>query len=470
MSSDIRAPVTAGDPAVVLGASLAGLATAVTLATRFDRVTIVERDALPPLGEPRDGVPQGRHAHLLLPAGLQGLAELLPGFLDDLRGHGAHVIDAAELRFYLGEGRLAFDDTELAVSGATRPLIEGIIRERVRALPGVRFVDGCDVVGLATDADRASVIGARIRRRTGGGDVETVGAALVVDATGRASRSPRWLAGLGYSEPDEERLEIGVHYTTRLFRRDLGDLSGCRHVVVATPPGGRRGGLVLAVEGDRWLVTLVGSRGERAPTDLSGFVDYARSLWQPDVHEVVAGAEPIGEAAIGSFPRYLRRRYDRLRRFPGRYVVTGDAVCSLNPVYAQGMSVAVREAQVLGQVLDRHGLDQIGLRCLRRARPIVDGAWTLATGADLADRAVEGARPLSWRFVNAYIDRLLRVARWDPVVANAFLEVNAMVARPQRIMHPRLAVRVLRGARPAAPDAAPVARPRSRSVPPSARR
>jgi 2-polyprenyl-6-methoxyphenol hydroxylase-like FAD-dependent oxidoreductase len=446
-SSDTRTPATVGEHAVVLGASLAGLATAVTLTHRFDKVTIVERDAPPRAGEPRRGVPQGRHAHLLLPAGMRGLSELLPGFIDDLLDQGAHVIAAAEFRFHLRGGRLALDDTALAISGATRPLIEGIVRERVRALPGVRIVDGCDVVGLASSADRTRVTGARIRARTGQAEVKAITASLVVDATGRASRSPRWLADLGYTEPQEERLDVGVHYTTRLFRRDPADLGGCRHVAVGMPPGDGRGGLALAVEGGRWLVTLVGSQGKRPPAPLSGFVEYTRSLWQPDLHEIVAGAEPLGDASIGAFPAYLRRRYDRLRRFPGRYVVIGDALCSLNPVYAQGMSVAIREAHVLGHVLDRHGLDGAGSRFLRRAMRDVDDAWLMATGTDLADPAVEGTRRASWRLVNAYMSRLLPVAHRDPVVANAFLEVSGMVARPQRIMRPRIALRVLCGGR-----------------------
>jgi 2-polyprenyl-6-methoxyphenol hydroxylase-like FAD-dependent oxidoreductase len=442
---------TVGEHAVVLGASLAGLATAAALAGRFDCVTIIERDLLSAIGEPRHGVPQGRHAHLLLPAGLRGLAELLPGFLDDLRIRGAHLINSAEFRFYLGGGRLALDSTELAVSGATRPLIEDVVQQRVRALTGVSIVDGCDAIGLATRAGGANVTGARIRQRAGTGEVETVNAALVVDATGRASHAPQWMVDLGYVEPTEERLEVGVHYTTRLFRRASTDLDGCRHAVVGMQPVGRRGGLALAVEGDRWLVTLVGASGERPPTDLAGFVDYARSLWRPDLHEIVVGANPIGEASIGAFPAYLRRRYDRLQRLPGGFVVTGDAVCALNPVYAQGMSVAILEAQTLGQVLDRHGLDQVGRRFARRARPIVDAAWTLATGADLSDPAVEGPRPASWRFINAYVTRLLAVAQHDPVVANAFLEVNAMVAPPQRILRPRLVMRVLRGRRTGRP-------------------
>jgi 2-polyprenyl-6-methoxyphenol hydroxylase-like FAD-dependent oxidoreductase len=255
------------------------------------------------------------------------------------------------------------------------------------------------------------------------------------------------VADLGYPSPDEERLQVGVHYTTRLFRREPGDLERCQAVVVTIPPGDRRGGALLAVEGDRWLVTLIGLLGERPPTDLDGFVEYTRTLWVADLHEVVAAAEPLGEASTGGFPGYVRRRYDRLQRFPDRYVVTGDAMCSLNPVYAQGMSAAIGEASALGQVLDRHGLDGVGPRFFQRTRRTVDAAWTMATGADLGYPGVQGPRPARWRLMNAYINRLLRVAHRDPVVAKAFMAVNGMVAPPQHLMRPRIVSRVFTGDR-----------------------
>jgi 2-polyprenyl-6-methoxyphenol hydroxylase-like FAD-dependent oxidoreductase len=205
--------------------------------------------------------------------------------------------------------------------------------------------------------------------------------------------------------------------------------------------------VLLAVEGDRWLVTLVGLLGERPPADLDGFVEYARTLWADDLHEVVAAAEPLGEASTGGFPSYVRRRYDRLQRFPSRYVVTGDAMCSLNPVYAQGMSVAIGEATALGQVLDQHGLDRVGPRFFQRTKRTIDAAWTMATGADLGYPMVQGPRTARWRLINAYVNRLLRVAHSDPVVAKAFMEVNGMVAPPPHLMRPRIVSRVFTGGR-----------------------
>ncbi len=435
-----------GEHAIVLGASLAGLAATAALAERFQRVTIIERDPLPRYPQPRRGVPQGRHAHLLLPAGRADLAELLPGIVGDLRARDAHVIEAKDFRFLIAGGRLLVDEPDLGIVGATRPLIESVVRDRVRALPGVEVRDNHDAVGLLTTPDRSRVIGVRLVSR--GTNAEATAAAdVVVDATGRGSRSPHWLGDLGYRLPDVDRLRVGVHYTTRLFRREPADLDGCRHVAVSIPPGERRGGLLLAVEGDRWLVTIVGLLGERPPTDLAGFIDYAAALWAPDLHEVVATAEPIGEASTGGFATYLRHRYDRLRRFPDRYVVTGDAICSLNPVYAQGMSVAIRQGGVLGQVLDETGLDRVGPRFFRRTNRVVDTAWQLATGADLGHPGVPGRRPVPWRVINAYINLLLPVAHRDPVVAKAFLEVNGLVAPMQHLLRPRIVSRVLRAGR-----------------------
>lgn len=428
-----------GDHAIVLGASLAGLATAAALAERFDKVTVLERDTLPDTVQQRRGVPQGRHAHLLLPGGLQALTALLRDFGPDLLARGGHVIPSDELRFYLG-GRLALRTGDMAVCGATRPFLESVVRERVRTLPGVAFRDGCKVEGLTATADGAQVTGVRL---DSGGTAEALEGKLVVDTTGRGSRSPHWLTELGYPEVAVDRMDVGVRYTTRLFRRDPADLDGCRHVVIAAEPGGRRAGLILAVENDRWLITMVGMQGEHAPTDLAGFIDYAESLPERELAEVASRAEPVGDAATGTFGSYLRHRYDRLRSLPAGFAVAGDAVCSFNPVYAQGMSVACIEARVLGEVLDRHGLDRVGMRVLRRTKAVIDGAWSLSTGSDLADPAVNGPRPLSWRLITAYLNRVMPVAHHDPAVAHAVFSVNALVDLPPRLMRPAIAARVL---------------------------
>lgn len=436
-----------GSHAVVLGASLAGLAHAVPLAERFDRVTVVERDVLPDGPEQRRGVPQGRHIHLLVPGGVERLEQLLPGVLGEMSARGAHVIHAPEWRLHMAGGRLNLTDADLRITGATRPLIEGAVRDRVLALDGVELLDGWVARDLAATDDRERVTGVRLRSVVAPDEQRTLAADLVVDTTGRGSSSPRWLADLGYAPPQQERLTIDVHYTTRLFHRDPADLDGCRHVLVDPPPDEGRGGVALAVERDRWLVTLVGMTGQRPPADLGGFTDYAAGLWTGDLHGIVEGAEPVGDASRGAFPAFSRHRYDRLRRLPERYAVSGDAVCSFDPRFGQGMTVAITEALELGRVLDRHGLDRVGQRLLSAAQPTVQDAWDLATGSDLANPEVDGPRPLPWRLTNGYLQRLIPVAHHDPEVAALLLRVIGLLARPQELMHPRMAARVLRGSR-----------------------
>ncbi|MCF6742827.1 hypothetical protein E9529_00785 [Blastococcus sp. KM273128] len=436
-----------GEHAVVLGAGIAGLVHAVPLARRFQRVTLVDRDLLPDRREDRRGVPQGQHIHLLVPGGLARLEDLLPGIVDDLAAAGAHVIRSPEWRFHMGGGRLDLTGTDFRITGATRALIEGVVRDRIRALDGVEVLDGWAARELTTDAARSRITGVRLRSEVPPHEERTLDADLVVDATGRGSPSPRWLAGLGYPPPAEERLKVDVHYTTRLFRRDPAVLGGGRNVLVDVPPGERRGAAALAVEDGRWIVTLIGMLGERPPADLAGFSDYATSLWNGDLAEIVVGGEPIGDAARAAFPSFSRHRYDQVQRLPERFLVAGDAVCSFDPRFGQGMTVAIVEAVELGRALDAGGVDGVGARTLAAARWAVQDAWDLATGSDLAHPDVEGPRPAAWRLTTAYLERLLPVAHRDPVVAAAFIRVVGMLARPSELMHPRVLTRVLLGSR-----------------------
>ncbi len=435
-----------GNHAVVLGGGIAGLAHAVPLAERFERVTLIDRDLLSGRVGARRGVPQGQHIHLLVPGGLTRLEQLLPGVVDDLSRRGAELIGSPGWRFHMGGGRLALQGSDFNITGATRPLIEEVIRDRVLSL-GVEMLDGWTARELLASADRSSVTGVTLRSETDPSEERTLGADLVVDTTGRGSPSPRWLTDLGYAPPAQERLKVDVHYTTRLFRRSPGDLDGSRNVLVDVPPDGRRGGAALAVEDGRWLVTLIGMLGERPPAELDGFTHYAASLWTGDVHDVVSRAQPIGDAVRAAFPAFSRHRYDTLRRLPGGFLVAGDAVCSFDPRFGQGMTVAIIEALELGRVLDAHGLDRIGLRVLTSARWAVQDAWDLAAGGDLAHPEIEGRRPTSWHITTAYLQRLLPVAHRDPEVAAALIRVIGMLDRPQRLMRPRLLWRVLGGSR-----------------------
>ena len=202
-------------------------------------------------------------------------------------------------------------------------------------------------------------------------------------------------------------------------------------------------GAVVAAEGDRWLVTLVGAHGEHPPADESAWRSFAASLPVPDLEHLVTSATPLSGVVAYRFPMSQRRRYERLRRFPEGYVVVGDALCSFNPIYGQGMSVAALEARALDACL-REGPAALPRRFFARVRPVVDVPWTIATGEDLRFPQVEGPRPPGFALGCAYLDRVQAAAAEDPVVCARFFEVLNLVAPPGALLSPRLAWRVLR--------------------------
>jgi 2-polyprenyl-6-methoxyphenol hydroxylase-like FAD-dependent oxidoreductase len=442
MLAGMSATNVIGERAVVIGAGMGGLLAARVLADRFERVTVVERDALPAVDEPRRAVPQGRHCHTLLPAGQLGLEELLPGILAELVADGAPSYRAmGELLCVAGGYQLARGDTGRRALLASRPFLEGHVRRRLAQLPNVALEERCDAVGLLGDERRERIVGVRLLRRAAG-SAEELPADLVVAATGRGARVPSWLEELGYPRPAEQRLDIDIVYATRALRPRAGALGPDKLVLVFARPELPRGLFLFAEEHDRWRLSAYGYGGHHPPTDAEGFEDFVASVAPPDVAAAIRGAEPLAPVVAHRIPADLRRRYERLRRLPGGLVPFGDAICAFNPVYGQGMTVAVREALALrdGLAAGRHRLER---RFLRAAARTIDDAWTLATGADLAQPTVAGRRPARVRLVNAYLRRLHAAAERDPQLALTFINVIAMLDRPQRLLHPGPVGRVL---------------------------
>jgi 2-polyprenyl-6-methoxyphenol hydroxylase-like FAD-dependent oxidoreductase len=433
--------------AIIIGASIAGLLAARVLADHFERVTLIERDPFLADIQTRKGVPQGHHVHGLLARGLEIMTALFPGLENELVTGGAVAGDiAGDTRWYhFGGYKFQFDSGFVGLL-MSRPLLEWHIRRRVLALPNVAMIQECAVDHLLASADRARVTGVALRRRSRGADLEHLSADLVVDASGRGSQSPAWLSALGYDKPAETAITIGVCYTTRIYRRRPNDLVGARAAIIGPrPPEEKRLGVMFPIEGDRWMVTLGGWLGDHAPTDEQGFLEFARSLPAPDIYNIISRAEPLSDPVAYKFPSNLRRHYERLERFPAGYLVLGDAICSFNPAYGQGMTASALQASALDIALrERAGeLNNLARRFFKRAAKVIDIPWMAAAGEDFRYPQVEGVRPPGINLINWYGAKLQLATHRDPEVYRAFLYVMNLMRPPTSLFHPRVVCRVL---------------------------
>jgi 2-polyprenyl-6-methoxyphenol hydroxylase-like FAD-dependent oxidoreductase len=432
-----------GKHAVVIGASMGGLLAARTLSDFFETVTVLERDAFPEDDVPRKGVPQGHHAHGLLARGRQVIEDFFPGWTDEVVASGGIRGDIARDVNWIGHGiTIKTEASDLAGLLASRPVLEGHVRRRLLALRNVCAVENCAVQGLVVQDDGAAILGVRIK--INGGVEQPMMADLVVDASGRGSLSPIWLENYGYKRPEEEKVEIGIGYTTRVYRRRPDDLGGKLAVVVAGSEPNWRNGAVLFQREDRWIVSIGGFFGDHAPGDYQMYAAYAGSFPTSEIHDIVAHAEPLSDFVTYRYSANLRRRYERLDRFPKNYLVVGDALCCFNPVYGQGMTVAAEEAVSLRQCL-RDGDADLAWRFFRAAATTIDTPWDIAVGNDLRHPQVAGPRPAKVRFINWYIGKLHVAARDDAVLGNAFITVANMQAPPPSLLYPRIVLRVLWG-------------------------
>ncbi|MBA8826202.1 2-polyprenyl-6-methoxyphenol hydroxylase-like FAD-dependent oxidoreductase [Saccharopolyspora lacisalsi] len=423
---------------VVMGGSVAGLLAAYAVSHRADRVTVLERDRCEDDPAPRAGVPQSRHTHVLLTSGMMALDDLLPGLMSTLRDAGAPCLDVpADLGVWQAGQWVLRDNPSAPVVTASRPLVEHVIRRRVLAEERITVLVGTEATGFLGDSHHIRGVSSRARGAGSRGrcDIE---ADLVIDATGRGSHTPEWLAELGADVPAEDVLETGRAYATGVFHADgsgrAGRLRGFYIVPDAAQPFGA---IVLPAENDRIMVTLSGPRGGAPPLDPDGFVEFAGRLPHDAPHRWLGTARPVGRPVGYRHTANRRRRYDSALRDRTGLLVVGDALCAFNPVYGQGLSVAAMNAVALRRELDRTDRIPSAWRLQRTLLRSARSAWDVATGADSPmPGAVGSARrtgPVDGA-VNWYLERVRAHVPGDPAVCSAFRDVLFLLAPPSSLL------------------------------------
>jgi 2-polyprenyl-6-methoxyphenol hydroxylase-like FAD-dependent oxidoreductase len=428
---------------------MAGLVAARVLIDYFDRVTIIERDRLPEEPGPRKGVPQARHLHALLVRGRLILEELYPGIVDQLAEQGAPMTDlASDMAWLTPAGWGVRFKSDFGIIPVSRDLLEFSVRSRTAALPQVQFIDECDVTGLTLNSGGDRVSGIRIRlhgrSRQEASSLRNLPADLVVDASGRGSKTPRWLAEIGYPQPEETVINAFLGYASRIYRRPASH-TGWRGLYVQTaPPAHSRGGILFPIEGDRWMATIVGLGRDYPPSDEAGFLEFARSLRTSAFYDAIKDAEPLTDINIYRGTENRQRHYERLARQPEGFIVLGDAACAFNPVYGQGMTSAALGAQALGECLKRQrsrrpdgDLTGLAARFQKKLAKVAAAPWLLATGEDFRVPQAEGGKPdLPTRLMQKYVDRVVEFSTESVQVRTLLLEVFNLLRPPTVLFHP----------------------------------
>jgi len=441
---------------VVVGGGLAGCLAAWALVGQADRILVLERDRYPEQPAFRPGTPQSRHAHLLMEGGRRALHELLPGLDADLLARGAVPVPVpGGLRWLSSGGWMPRFATDLTFVSCTRQVLDEAVLQRVRAEPSVTFLEGTEAVGLIGDG--AAVTGVRARARGAAPDgtragaaaaVEELAADLVVDASGRSSRMPQWLRALGCAKTPEDRVDAGVAYTSRLFHHAPGiDASLSALYIQTQAPDHPRLGVLLPVEGNRWVVSLGGMRGSEPEPGAAGFDSFLGLLRDPALREVLSTASPAGEAYGFRPGASIRRHFER--GAPDGLVVLGDAACTFNPVYGQGISIAAFGALALRDGVRERGLGPGTSRHVQAGvAAAAKDAWMMASAEDVRfPTTTGGPSGAVLRLQHRYLDRVIARSSRDEEVCARFSEVMTLVTPPAVLFRPKVAWPVLRDPR-----------------------
>ncbi len=426
--------MTATTRAVVIGGSVAGLLAAAALSGTYDEIMVLERDRFTGRGEFRQGVPQARHPHALLLRGAESLERLLPGLRARMAADGAPHFDMGEEMVMSVRGKAVPPrSTGLLIQSFSRTFFEEHLRARVSTLPGVTVREGMRVTGLEAATGRPEITGVHVTTADGRDDF--IPTDLTVDAGGRNSAAAHWLTELGYQVPPDEVVDPKLGYTTLWIdsgspMRDVGKILyefGSMSTVGC-------GAACFAVEDGRTLLVGFGMGDQAPPTTHEAFAAFTGRLGNPVLDRIAGGLGP--DVPLYRYARLSNRRrgYHRMRRWPQRFLVVGDAGCVFNPIHGQGMTVAALQAETLRDDAARLIHEPRRTRTVqRRVASRANLPWLLATGNDArwTDHPPRSSRATGW-LMGRMLDRLTV----SPHLRLAFLRTQHLVA-PTALLHPR---------------------------------
>jgi 2-polyprenyl-6-methoxyphenol hydroxylase-like FAD-dependent oxidoreductase len=438
-----------GKQAIVIGAGMGGLAAAGAAADYFEHVIVLERDSLPSRALPRAGTPQAQHTHALLGGGQLALEALFPGFTAALAQAGAvtYRVGLEILAELPGFDPFPQRDLGWDAHSMSRPLIEQVVRQLLMKRPNVEIRERCRVDHIVmADTNGGAVSAVRLADRDGAGGL--LAADLVIDSSGRGALSLAALRATDHAVPAETSVGIDMAYATGIF--SIPDDAPRQWKGVYTfpsAPRGKRGALMLPIEGNRWIVSLAGAHGDAPPGDLNGFLAFAGEMRTQTIYNALKNANPASEVLRFAFPESVWRHFERLHSFPRGLLPFGDVICRFNPIFGQGMTVAAKEACVLRDIFaaragDRDPFEGLAQTFFAAIQEVLDTPWATAAIADFVYPETRGDRPADLENTLKFGQAMVVLAARDAEVHKLRLEVMNLLKPRSVYRNPDLVARV----------------------------
>jgi flavin-dependent dehydrogenase len=376
----------------------------------------------------------------LLTSGLEVLEQYFPGMIDEMLREGVERVAWENIRWYQAGSWKTSLPNGFSLYPQARAALESRIRTWVCKQPGVEIHSECSVQNLIYDPARQTVTGVRV---TQAGQTVDLAADLVVEAGGRGSRILKWLEELGYPAPPQETLPIDLVYVSRVYQQTTEPRTW-KGLACHPLPDLPRGGILLPLDANRWVLTLFGYLGEHPVASPEGILSFLKTLPVPDLYEVISRAQPLSDPVKFEYPRQIRRRYDRMDRFPQGLLVIGDALCSLDPVFGQGMTIACQEARVLDRVLaSSPAAEALPGKFFAACQKVIETPWLVTKSEALRFKNMPGERPVFIRILQWYTGRVFDASAESVEVYRAFLEVMHLLNGPAALFRPAVLSRVL---------------------------
>ena len=351
---------------LIVGAGICGMCSALALARKGHRVRLYERDIPPPEGGAeraffdwqRKGAAQFRHPHAFLGLMCNLLQDNYPDLLDDFMTAGARKLTFKDMlapELLPGYAPEAGDE-KLWVLMCRRATMETVLRRYVTRIPEVEIINSSHVVGIITEKTQPgiNVKGLSLKNREGQFEEH---ADIVVDASGRSSRFPRWFDALG-TKIDQEMDAAEIVYYSRHYRlmpgvkepprtgkeRSAGDLGYLKYGVF---PGdnGHFAVIVCLPEAERKLRNAVkdGETFDRMCRSIPGVAPWLEQ------GKMEATTTSFG---IGGIQSVWRSYLIDDQPVALNFFAVGDAAIRTNPLYGRGCSIGILHAHLLADLIE----------------------------------------------------------------------------------------------------------------------